>query len=57
MLLSARTGPAVRAQAERLRRHLLEHPDVTVPDLAYSQLTTRARLEHQAVLVAGAATN
>ncbi|WP_455713371.1 beta-ketoacyl synthase N-terminal-like domain-containing protein [Streptomyces zhihengii] len=53
VLLSARTGPAVRAQAERLRRHLLEHPDVTVPDLAYSQLTTRARLEHQAVLVAG----
>ncbi|WP_261994307.1 type I polyketide synthase [Streptomyces sp. t39] len=53
VLLSARTPAAVRAQAERLRRHLLDNPGVTVPDLAYSQLTTRARLEHQAVLVAG----
>nr|APD71853.1 type I polyketide synthase 1 [Streptomyces sp.] len=52
VLLSARTEAAVRAQAERLRRHLLENPGVSVPDLGYSQLTTRASLDHQAVLVA-----
>ncbi|MFI9824556.1 alpha/beta fold hydrolase [Streptomyces sp. NPDC052013] len=52
VLLSARTEAAVRAQAERLRRHLLDHPGLALPDLAYSQLTTRARLEHHAVLVA-----
>ncbi|MBB5940434.1 type I polyketide synthase, partial [Streptomyces zagrosensis] len=52
VLLSARTEPALRAQADRLRRHLLEHPDLTVPDIGHSQLTTRARLEHHAVLVA-----
>ncbi|KJS57883.1 type I polyketide synthase, partial [Streptomyces rubellomurinus] len=52
VLLSARTGAALRAQAERLRRHLLENPGLSVLDLGYSQLTTRARLEYQAVLVA-----
>jgi acyl transferase domain-containing protein/acyl carrier protein len=52
VLLSARTEAAVRGQAERLRRHLLENPGLSVPDLGYSQLTTRARLEHHAVLVA-----
>ncbi|MGV4989168.1 beta-ketoacyl synthase N-terminal-like domain-containing protein, partial [Streptomyces sp. NRAIS3] len=52
VLLSARTEAAVRAQADRLRRHLLENPGLSVPDIAYSQLTTRARLDHHAVLVA-----
>ncbi|MGX6744345.1 SDR family NAD(P)-dependent oxidoreductase [Streptomyces xantholiticus] len=52
VLLSARTEAAVRAQAERLRRHLLENPGLSVLDLGYSQLTTRASLEHHAVLVA-----
>ncbi|WP_308409074.1 SDR family NAD(P)-dependent oxidoreductase [Streptomyces sp. AC558_RSS880] len=52
VLLSARTEAAVRAQAERLRRHLLDNPGLSVPDIGHSQLTTRARLDHQAVLVA-----
>ncbi|WP_031080605.1 alpha/beta fold hydrolase, partial [Streptomyces sp. NRRL S-118] len=52
VLLSGRTEAAVRAQAERLRRHLLENPGLSVLDLGHSQLTTRARLEHHAVLVA-----
>jgi acyl transferase domain-containing protein/thioesterase domain-containing protein/acyl carrier protein len=51
VLLSARTETALRAQAERLRRHLLQTPELSVPDLGYSQLTTRARLDHHAVLV------
>jgi acyl transferase domain-containing protein/thioesterase domain-containing protein/acyl carrier protein len=52
VLLSARTEAALRAQAERLRRHVLANPEFSLPDLGYSQLTTRARLEHHAVLVA-----
>ncbi|MBL1101987.1 type I polyketide synthase [Streptomyces coffeae] len=52
VLLSARTEAAVRAQAERLRRHLLEHPGLSLSDLGHSQLTSRASLEHHAVLVA-----
>nr|APD71615.1 type I polyketide synthase 9 [Streptomyces sp.] len=52
VLLSARTEAAVRAQAERLRRHLLENPGLSLLDLGYSQLTTRAGLDQQAVLVA-----
>jgi acyl transferase domain-containing protein/thioesterase domain-containing protein/acyl carrier protein len=52
VLLSARTEPALRAQAERLRLHVLENPGLSLPDLGYSQLATRARLDHQAVFVA-----
>ncbi|MFE9664846.1 SDR family NAD(P)-dependent oxidoreductase [Streptomyces sp. NPDC005955] len=53
VLLSARGEDALRAQAERLRRHLLADPDLSVLDLGHSQLTTRASLDHHAVLVAG----
>ncbi|MEU8824618.1 alpha/beta fold hydrolase [Streptomyces sp. NPDC048636] len=52
VLLSARTEAAVRAQAERLRRHLLDNPGLALTDLGHSQLTSRAALEHHAVLVA-----
>ncbi|MEU3459406.1 beta-ketoacyl synthase N-terminal-like domain-containing protein [Streptomyces sp. NPDC006733] len=52
VLLSARTEAAVRAQAERLRRRLVDDPGLSLLDVGYSQLTTRAALEHQAVLVA-----
>ncbi len=52
VLLSARTEAAVRAQAERLRRHLVADPGLSPLDIGHSQLTSRAALEHHAVLVA-----
>ncbi|WP_421106309.1 type I polyketide synthase [Streptomyces sp. NEAU-S77] len=49
--LSAKTADALRAQAVRLRSHLDEHPDITPGDLGYSLATTRAALDHRAVVV------
>ncbi len=50
--LSARSEPALTAQAKRLATHLKEHPGQTPTDLAYSLATTRAQLERRAVVVA-----
>ncbi|MBD3011479.1 type I polyketide synthase, partial [Streptomyces sp. 5-10] len=50
--LSAKTADALRAQAGRLRSYLDERPDVSLTDLGYSLATTRAALDHRAVLVA-----
>ncbi|MGW1223891.1 type I polyketide synthase [Streptomyces sp. NPDC002530] len=50
--LSARRPEALAAQATRLADHLEAHPDRTVTDTAWSLATTRAALEHRAVLVA-----
>ncbi|WFB09506.1 SDR family NAD(P)-dependent oxidoreductase [Streptomyces sp. LX-29] len=50
--LSAKTADALRAQAERLRSHLADRADVIPVDLGYSLATTRAALDHRAVLVA-----
>ncbi|MEU1807224.1 SDR family NAD(P)-dependent oxidoreductase [Streptomyces sp. NPDC019937] len=49
--LSAKTADALRAQAVRLRSHLDEHPEITPGDLGYSLATTRAALDHRAVVV------
>jgi pimaricinolide synthase PimS1 len=51
--LSGRTAAAVRAQAARLRAYVADHEDVTVTELARSLVSTRAALEHRAVVVAG----
>ncbi|HEX4814880.1 MAG TPA: type I polyketide synthase, partial [Nonomuraea sp.] len=51
-LLSAHTSEALRAQANRLADHLNDHPADLV-DVAWSLATTRAPLEHRAVLTAG----
>ncbi|WP_189711398.1 type I polyketide synthase, partial [Streptomyces anandii] len=53
LLLSARGADALRAQAHRLRSHLLAHPDADLTDLAFSLATTRAALDDRAVLMAG----
>ncbi|WP_455431165.1 type I polyketide synthase [Streptomyces anandii] len=53
LLLSARGADALRAQAHRLRTHLLAHPDADLTDLAFSLATTRAALDDRAVLMAG----
>ncbi|MCC3767353.1 type I polyketide synthase [Streptomyces sp. UNOC14_S4] len=50
--LSAKTADALRAQADRLRRHLADHADLVPADLGYSLAATRAAHEHRAVLVA-----
>ncbi len=49
-LLSARSRPALLAQASRLREHLIAHPQLRVADVGLS-LAARSALEHRAVLV------
>ncbi|MFF7634994.1 type I polyketide synthase [Kitasatospora sp. NPDC008050] len=50
--LSARTAAALSGQAERLTAHLLEQPQARPVDVGYSLATTRAALEHRAVVLA-----
>ncbi|MFJ4153018.1 acyltransferase domain-containing protein [Streptomyces galbus] len=49
-VLSARTPAALAAQADRLLHHLETHPQLRTVDVAYSLVTTRAHLDHRAVL-------
>ncbi|MFJ9697877.1 beta-ketoacyl synthase N-terminal-like domain-containing protein, partial [Kitasatospora sp. NPDC101183] len=49
--LSAHEEPTLRAQAERLRAHLLADPSVELSAVA-AQLSTRASLEHRAAVLA-----
>ncbi|WP_329222052.1 SDR family NAD(P)-dependent oxidoreductase [Streptomyces sp. NBC_01485] len=49
--LSARSTKALRALADRLRDRLLTEPAWRVHDVAYSLATSRALLEHRAVVV------
>ena len=51
-VLSAKSDPALRAQAERLLTHVRSHEELALPDLAYSLATTRSHFEHRAALVA-----
>jgi acyl transferase domain-containing protein/acyl-CoA synthetase (AMP-forming)/AMP-acid ligase II len=52
LVLSAKSADAVRAQAERLRTHIGQHPEVDIADIAFSLATSRTRFEHQAVILA-----
>ncbi|MDI1475027.1 type I polyketide synthase [Polyangium sp. y55x31] len=54
VLLSAKTESAVRAQAERLRAHLVQHPEIELADLAYALATTRTHFDRRAVVAARA---
>ena len=49
LLLSARSEPALPAQAERLLAHLRENPDLDPLDVGYSLATTRGVFEHRGV--------
>ncbi|PPT12090.1 polyketide synthase [Streptomyces cinnamoneus] len=51
-VLSGRTEAALREQAERLRAHVVSAAELSVVDVAFSLATTRAALEHRAVVVA-----
>ncbi|WP_435603635.1 SDR family NAD(P)-dependent oxidoreductase [Streptomyces sp. bgisy130] len=48
--LSARTQEALYAQAERLVAFTAEHPELAPADIGFSLATTRAALEHRAVV-------
>ncbi|WP_171166651.1 type I polyketide synthase [Streptomyces sp. I05A-00742] len=50
--ISARSEGALRAQAERLLRHLDEHPAADPAGIGLSLATTRPLFEHRAVLLA-----
>ena len=54
LLLSARSEPAVAAQARRLAAHLREDPGLAPLDVAFSLATTRAAFEHRVALLASA---
>ncbi|WP_327258310.1 type I polyketide synthase [Streptomyces sp. NBC_01240] len=49
--VSARSVPGLRAQARRLYDHVAAAPDTSLVDIGYSLATTRAALEHRAVVV------
>nr|WP_237287673.1 type I polyketide synthase [Streptomyces autolyticus] len=53
VLVSAQSAPALRAQAERLTARVQGDPDLGLTDLAHSLATTRAALDHRAVVLAG----
>ncbi|WP_337661993.1 type I polyketide synthase [Actinoalloteichus sp. AHMU CJ021] len=52
LLLSGRDEHALRAQAGRLREHVIEHPEQTPADLAHALATSRAALDHRAAILA-----
>ncbi len=51
-VVSGRDEDALRAQAERLRRHLEGDRSAHLADVAYSLATTRSAFDHRAVVVA-----
>ena len=51
LVLSAKSEPALRAQAERLAADLRERPDLELADVAYSLALDRACFERRAVAV------
>ncbi|MGW2961035.1 type I polyketide synthase [Streptomyces sp. NPDC001220] len=53
VVLSARTGAALRAQAAGLLTHLRDHPDAEPAALAHSLLTTRAAHPYRAAVLTG----
>ncbi|WP_422070675.1 type I polyketide synthase [Streptomyces hoynatensis] len=53
LVLSARTEPALRAQAARLLAHLDAHPRLTPAQAAHALVTGRAVFEERAVAVGG----
>ncbi|MEW2080081.1 type I polyketide synthase, partial [Streptomyces sp. NPDC013433] len=52
VVVSALNDEALRAQAERLRAHLVARPELSVADVAYSLVASRALLDRRAVVVA-----
>ena len=53
LLVSASSESALRTQAERLRAHLLAHPELAPLDVAFTLASARAQLGHRAVVMGG----
>ncbi|MFE9883330.1 SDR family NAD(P)-dependent oxidoreductase, partial [Streptomyces sp. NPDC005784] len=52
-LLSAKTPDALSAQAQRLRAHVIAHPELSLTDIGFALTTSRTLLDRRAVVVAG----
>ncbi|MER5748193.1 type I polyketide synthase, partial [Streptomyces sp. NPDC002225] len=52
-VLSARSGPALAGQAERLREHVTDDAELSPSDIALSLAATRTAFAHRAVVLAG----
>ncbi|WP_435861475.1 type I polyketide synthase, partial [Streptomyces parvus] len=52
-VVSGRSEAALAAQVERLRSFVTERPELSLVDVGFSLATTRAALEHRAVLLGG----
>ncbi|WP_431727286.1 SDR family NAD(P)-dependent oxidoreductase [Verrucosispora sp. TAA-831] len=52
VLLSARTDDALRAQADRLRRHLLDRPDLPLTGVARALALTRSAFDRRTAITA-----
>jgi acyl transferase domain-containing protein len=50
-VISGKTEPALRAQAARLLSHLGSDSNINIIDIGYSLVTTRAMLDHRAVIM------
>ncbi|MET9728156.1 type I polyketide synthase [Streptomyces zaomyceticus] len=50
-ILTAKDDDALRRQADRLHRHLTDHPELTAGDVGLTLATTRATLEHRAAVL------
>ncbi len=53
VLVSGKGEAALRAQAERLRSHLLTRPELTPAEVGRSAATTRAHFDRRAAVIAG----
>lgn len=51
-VLSAKTPVALHAQAERLRAHVVDHPELSTVDVAYTLATGRSAFRYRAAVVA-----
>ncbi|TGA92113.1 type I polyketide synthase, partial [Streptomyces palmae] len=49
--VSAKSAPALRAQAQRLLSYLGERPELSATDIGHSLVATRAAFEHRAVVL------
>ncbi|MEV5647451.1 SDR family NAD(P)-dependent oxidoreductase [Nocardia sp. NPDC052254] len=52
LLVTAKSDEALRAQADRLRRWLIDRPEVDVADIAYSLIETRGHFDRRGAVVA-----
>ncbi|MGW7346802.1 type I polyketide synthase, partial [Streptomyces sp. NPDC054854] len=52
VVVSGKSGAALREQADRLRAHLIAEPGLSLTDVGYSSVVSRAQLDSRGVVVA-----